>query len=83
MAVECHPDGIHHALREVECPLAVGQPITRRIIVARTTTIDKEGPSTTYHFGDKNGESEHLLRALAEFQFAMKDLKRSIELQVN
>jgi hypothetical protein len=76
LVVECHPNGIHSLLHEVECPSAATQP--QRILLTRAKTVDREG--TTYNVNGR--EIDIVIRAFAELQFALKDFKRSLELQV-
>lgn len=76
LVVECHQNGIHTTLNDVECPSAQTQG--QRIFLTRASNIDREG--TTYHVNGR--ENDHIIRAFAELQFALKDLKRSLELQV-
>ncbi|CAG2167865.1 unnamed protein product [Oppiella nova] len=77
LTVECHPKGIHSILHEVECPSAQTQ--SQRIFLSRTV---KEIPTQTYYtINGKSKESDYILKAFSELQFALKDLKRSLELQ--
>ncbi len=76
LVVECHQNGIHPLLHEVECPSAATQP--QRILLTRAKNIDREG--TTYYVNGR--ENDYVIRAFAELQFALKDFKRSLELQV-
>ncbi len=78
LVVECHPNGIHSLLHEVECPSAATQPQQQRILLTKAKTVDREG--TTYYVNGR--ENDYVIRAFAELQFALKDFKRSLELQV-